>query len=621
MTNPQRDGAPWFRRGGTILLALLLGGLLLRILYIVQLHGSDLWGLLSLDARFYSDLAHRVSSRLSLPEGVVTYNPLYPVFLGLLFRMFGESLLAARIIQSVLGLVTVWLLYESGCRLSIRGSGRNVLAGLIAALMAMLYAQFVLFEGSLLATSLVTLLLTASVALLLVIDESIGRGGSLSRPGVLPFVAFGVGAMLGAGVMGRPNLFLVLVPAVPLWFGFKHGKWLPAAVCLLGSVMLLMPITIHNGAATGRFIPLPAHGGINLYVGNGPDADGTFSPPPGMRASMEGYIDDARLRAEALAGKAMTDGEASRYWTRAAIDAIRADWGGWFALLGRKTALFWNGAEISDVIDLSFYREISWALRLQFLPFSLISALALVGFLVLWKKADRRGIILLFAGAGLLSILPFYVNTRYRMPVVPLLILSAAFFVSWAVDLLRERRWRSVALAGALLVILFSMTARPMVAVNRSAGYTFLGNYHLEQGREGKALAAFEEAYRLDPDRVETVVNYARILRVGGDRGRALQLYGRAYGRWPDFPMLAVEYGSLLEESGEREAADEILRYAVSLGRRRDTVIACKLLSRIAFEGGRGEEAEHWIRRALELSPGDQDLIDLLDWLRENTPE
>ena len=171
-------------------------------------------------------------------------------------------------------------------------------------------------------------------------------------------------------------------------------------------------------------------------------------------------------------------------------------------------------------------------------------------------------------------------------------------------------------MSGAACIALLSMTARPMVMVNRSAGYTFIGNYHLEQGQEEKALAAFESAHRLDPDRVEAAVNYARILRRGGDHGRALPLYEKAYGRWPDFPMLAVEYGSLLEETGEREEAEELLRYAVSLGRRRDGVIACKLLSRIALGEGRREEAELWIQRALEISPGDGSLVEMLDWLR-----
>jgi len=613
---PKHAGKPWFLRGGSALIAILLAGLALRVLYIVQLRGSDLWGLLSLDARFYSDLAHRVASQLSLPEGVITYNPLYPVFLGIIYRIFGESMLVVRVLQSGIGLATVWLLYEAGCRLPARGGGRNVRAGLLAAAMAVLYAQFVLFEGSLVATSLVTLLMTASVTLLLVIDEAIELEKPLSGPAALPAVTFGIGAMLGAGALGRPNLFLLLVPAVPLWIGFKHRRWLPAAMCLLGSVLLLLPPAIHNGAATGRFIPLSAHGGINLYVGNGPDADGTFKPPPGMRASMEGYIADARVRAEALSGREMTDEEASRYWTIEAIEAVRTDWRRWLGLLGRKVMLFWNGAEISDVVDISFYREASWALRLPFLPFSLISALALVGFLVLWREADRRSIIMIFAGAGLVSVLPFFVNTRYRMPVVPLLVLSAAYFASWGVGALRGRRWRPIAAAGAVCIALFSMTARPMVTINRSAGYTFLGNYHLEQGRDDKALAAFEAAHRLDPDRVETIVNFARILRRGGDYGRALPLYGKAYERWPDFPLLAVEYGSLLEETGERGEAKELLRYAVSLGRRRDGVIACKLLSRIALGEGRREEAELWIERAIEISPGDGSLIEMLDWLR-----
>ena len=618
MKNVKRDGTPWFLRGGTILLLLLLVGLLLRIVYTVQLHRSGLWGLLPLDARFYNDLAQSFASGLSLPEGVITYNPLYPVFLGIIFKIFGESLLAVRIIQSALGLATVWLIYEAGCRLTVRGGGgRNVRTGLIAASMAVLYAQFVLFEGSLLATSLVTLLLAASATLLLVIEESIERGGSLAGPGALPFAAFGVGAMIGAGVMGRPNLFLILAPVVPAWLGFKHKKWLPAAMCLLGSVMLLVPITVHNGAATGRFLPLPAHGGINLYVGNGPDADGTFSPPPGMRASMEGYIEDARVRAEELSGGPMTDGEASSYWTSAAIDAIRDDWGRWFALLGRKIALFWNGAEISDVIDLSFFREVSWTLRLQFLPFALVSALALVGFLILWWKGDRRGVILLFSGAGMLSVLPFYVNTRYRMPVVPVLMLPAAFFISWTVDRIRNRSWRIAAPAVILAAALFAVTARPMVGVNMSAGYTFIGNYHLEEQRFEEAFDAFAEAYRLDPERVETNVNYARILRIRRDREGALRLYERAYGQWPDYPMLAAEYGSLLYEVGSRKEAEEMLLHAISLGRKREIIIACKLMSRIAFETGRRSEAVRWIERALEVVPGDPDLLGTLKQLRE----
>ena len=212
----------------------------------------------------------------------------------------------------------------------------------------------------------------------------------------------------------------------------------------------------------------------------------------------------------------------------------------------------------------------------------------------------------------------FFVNTRYRMPLVPVLLLPAALLVSWTAGALRSRSWRTAAAAGAGFIALTVVTARPMVAVNRSAGYTVRGNYRHEQGRRDKALVAFETAHRLEPGRVETAINYARILRLDGDNRRALSLYEKAYGLWPDFPMLAVEYGSLLDEAGERERAESLLRYAVSLGRSRDGVVACKLLSRIALEGGRREEAELWIRRALEFVPGDESLEEMLDYLRRS---
>ena len=61
--------------------------------------------------------------------------------------------------------------------------------------------------------------------------------------------------------------------------------------------------------------------------------------------------------------------------------------------------------------------------------------------------------------------------------------------------------------------------------------------------------------------------------------------------------------------------AKEAFRYAVSLERRRDSVVACKLLSRIAISEGSVDEAVYWIRKALEMLPGDKDLLEMLQWI------
>ena len=601
-------------------LLVLLASAVIRVIYLLQLHGSDLWALLSLDARFYTELAHRIASGGGLPGGVITYNPLYPFFLAPIFRLFGDTLIAVRVVQYMLGLSLLWLVYRAGRLLSPKEGGG--LTGLVAMVLAALYAQFLLFEGAILATALITFISTAAIAAALSIEGIIGRGEGLpifGRRIPLWVRTAGLGALLGAGALGRPNFFLPLIVIFPVWFLVRYRRWRCAAACLIGSLLLLAPPLVHNATESGQFVPISAHGGINLYIGNGPTADGTFNTPEGVRPHMEGIVQDSRIIAERRTGREMSHAEASGYWMGETIDVIKADPSRWLKLLGRKLRLMWNGSEISDVVDIRFYRESCPVLGLLLVPFSMISALSLVGLFLVWRFSERRAAVLLFAGSGVISILPFFVNTRYRMPLIPVLILSAAYFISWAVRSASSGRSKGFVLAIAAVAILFSQTARPMVSINPSAGYTFLGNFHMEHKQEKKAEEAFREAYRLDPDRVETLINYARILKLRDGMERSRELYSRAFERRPDFPMLAVEYGSLLDSVGEREMAKETFRYAVSIGRRRDSVVACKLLSRIALSEGSVDEAVYWIRKALEILPGDKDLLEMLQWIERQS--
>ena len=104
----------------------LLPGLLavaavIRAVFLVQLSGSDVGSLLPLDMRFYHDLAASLASGGGLPAGGLTFNPLYPVFLVPMFKVFGDGLLAPRIVQALAGLVTIWMMK---CKLSTVLKGR-----------------------------------------------------------------------------------------------------------------------------------------------------------------------------------------------------------------------------------------------------------------------------------------------------------------------------------------------------------------------------------------------------------------------------------------------------------------------------------------------------------------
>jgi len=595
---------------------ILAAAVAVRIIYMLQLHGSDLEWILPLDMRFYRELAGQLSQG-RLPGGGLTFNPLYPVFLAAVFRAAGKGLLVPRLIQTALGVFTIYLHYAAGKEVSVSENRHRT--GFAAAGLALLYPHFLLYEGSFLATSLVVFLMIASFVIAVRLDreiaENVQRGRRLIGRGLL------LGLILGAGSLGRPNLFLLLIPASALWFFFRRrgpGKrsYLVSGALLLGSFVILAVPAGYNAIRTGRFMPVTSHGGINFYIGNRPEAEGIYSVPAGMRMDMRGLVEDARKRASALSGREMTDQEASSYWFSRALEEISGNPGEWIKLMLRKFALFWNGAEIPDVIDISFYRDECPVMKLLFIPFSLISALALGGLAVIYIIGKNRSIFTVYTAAAMFSVIIFYVNSRYRIPAVPVMILAGSVFIDRVMERVEKKRWKESAVTlCALPVIFFGFVNRDMVDINRSAMYTFMGNEYIEKGMEEKARKMFETAYRKDPDSVETRINYARILLRTGDTERAEAMYRSAFKSFPQFPRLAIEYGAVLLENGERERAERLFRWAYRNRETAEKVMACRYLSRLAYADGDRDRAAGWIRKALELVPGDRDLVEMLNRL------
>jgi len=611
-----------------ILAALLAVGIVLRVVFLVELEKSGFANVLSLDSRFYRDLAHGIIAGGGLPEGALTFNPLYPVFLVVMFRLFGEGLLAPRIVQLVIGLLTVALIYLAALRL-VEGQRKGKLPGeataIIAAAMATLSAPFILYEGILIATTFEVFFMTAAFLLALALDEDargvrpLALGARRISPRLSSLL---LGGLCGAGALGRPNLFLLLIASLPLWLFLRNRHerrgFMLAACCLAGAALFLAPPILYNAARTGRFVPVTAHGGINFYIGNRAGSEGVFRPLDEVRANVRGTVEDARAKAEAETGRRMTAGEASDYYTRRALDDIKRDPAAWIRLLGRKLMLFFNGTSIPDMPNVYFYEQSCGVLKLLFMPFGFIAPLALCGFVVLSRSGRNRGIVVLFLGCALASVLLFFVNERYRLPAVPILILLAAVSLAWAAREVSEKRFKKVAILGvASLALFFLVSHRTIVRMNHSYEYAFLGGYYAEQKNEEKAAEAFAEAYRLEPDKPEAIINYARILRQRRELQESADMYARAYARTPRFPDLAIEYGFVLQLLGRLEDARKIYLDAVSSSRPPERLMACKLLAQAAAMEGKKADSMQWVRRALEIAPGDAQAADMLKRIEE----
>ena len=96
-----------------VMLGILAAAAAIRITFLIQLSGTDLGEILPLDMRFYHDLGAALASGSGLPQGGLTFNPLYPFFLVIVFRIFGDGLLVPRIVQALAGILTIWLIFMS----------------------------------------------------------------------------------------------------------------------------------------------------------------------------------------------------------------------------------------------------------------------------------------------------------------------------------------------------------------------------------------------------------------------------------------------------------------------------------------------------------------------------
>ncbi len=612
------------------LAAILAAGLVVRLIFLVQLGRSEFGGILSLDSRFYYDLARAVSEGGAPPLGSLDFNPLYPAFLVAVFKLFGAGLSAPRIVQFALGLLTIALVCAAGARLvegPRKGKPSGTVTAIAAGVMTLLYRQFVLYEGTIISTALEVFLVAASFMLALALDEDLrGERPIRLRTRRVPHWLSGLllGALLGAGALGRPNFFLLLVAAVPIWIVLRNLRkrrgLVPALSCLAGAALFLVPPIVQGAAASGRIVPVSTHGGINFYIGNRAGATGVFQPPADMRADMRGMIEDAKTKAEAETGRAMTQPEVSGYYFRKTLGEIGRDPARWTRLVGRKLLLFFNGVEVPDVPNVIFYEKSCPVLAFLFLPFAVIAPLGVCGFVVLFRTGRNRSVVTLFLGCAILSVLLFFVNARYRLPAAPILIMLAAFFVAWAAREISRRRLKFVAImAVAALALFFLVSRRTMVRVNDSAAYTFLGNHYIANKDETKAAEAFAEAYRLDPAHVEAMINYARILRRQGETQASADLYARAHALMPRFPRLSIEYGSVLELLGRRAEARRLYEQALSTGRPAEQVLACRLLAQAALAEERKDEAIAWVKRAIAIAPDDTNLAGMLEWL-ESAP-
>jgi hypothetical protein len=265
---------------------------------------------------------------------------------------------------------------------------------------------------------------------------------------------FAAGVLMGFAALGRPNLMLVIVTvAVWLWW---RGRSESGARVSVGTIGLLLggflvaiaPATSHN-LKYGEFTLISANLGANLVAGNSDAADGVSAIPVGVR------WDDLQLQSRQAGAASPT--AASRWLTGKAVRWIISHPGRAAALVGKKTLLLVNAQEGRNNInprwladeDGVFLLARWWPATWLLLPPALLG----LGYFRRWKPAGSLLLWVIVLQAA--AVLPFFVNARFRLPLLPLLALFAAAGVAILVEQWTTNRRRSLGVNLAIVAALF----------------------------------------------------------------------------------------------------------------------------------------------------------------------
>jgi hypothetical protein len=124
--------AAWTIDPRLVLLLVLAAALAVRIANLLFDRGDPFFEPVLLDAKYYHQWAQRILDGDLVSRGVFYGLPLYPYFLALCSALTGGSTVAVKLVQLLLGLVTVFFTYRIGERVADQATG--LLAAGLAAL-------------------------------------------------------------------------------------------------------------------------------------------------------------------------------------------------------------------------------------------------------------------------------------------------------------------------------------------------------------------------------------------------------------------------------------------------------------------------------------------------------
>jgi len=487
--------------------------------------------------------------------------PLYIYFLALIFKLSHNSIMAARAVQIVLGTAGVYLLAAS----VRRWFGDR--AALIAAALAGFCGVFTFFEILILPAALDTFLTALDLFL-------IGRAAD-RNPDEGASRWIWAGLALGVHALNRPHIAFVLAGLTIILLIRVH--WKSAAALAVAALVVIAPVTIRNYKVGGQLTFIASNAGINVLMGNGPDASGTVSASGDVLPTVTG---------EWLGAAAGT----KHYLRESASFAFHHPLAE-MKLLAKKTWFSLSATFFSFNHSYPFFaRELRGALTFLIVGPALLLPLGIAGFFFAQPR-DRRGyrIWTAFLPLTFLSVILVFVAARFRLPAMLMCAGLSGAMISTAIDRWRAGEASKLAMPAAAAVVVAAAALWPTrmddgrseEIVRMSIHEVKLGNVAdaetwvqraLKSGAQpGLVHMRVGQTYELVGKAQEAITHYKSALETNPKEPAIHFVLGRAYMRAGDLSAAVRELAGA-RVGAQQDAASRLLVVALAqAGRESET--------------------------------------------------
>jgi Tfp pilus assembly protein PilF/4-amino-4-deoxy-L-arabinose transferase-like glycosyltransferase len=581
-----------------------------RLIYLFEFYAkSPFTSYLYLDAFRYNSWAQSIAFGIQHAIEPTFRAPLYPIFLAAIYKIFRYDLFTVRLAQMLISALSCVLIYYIAVKIF------NKRTAVISSLFAAFYGPFIYWAGEFL---IVTLIVFLDLIMLLFLLNA------LEKPKKLYWLLGG--AVLGLSGIARPNV-LVIIPWVIIlifWMSklketgiVKKLRFVYSLYFLAGVFVVILPVTISNYITARDFVLISSQGGINFYMGNNPEADGKSAQPPARVTTHGEFLDDAYLSSVALAeedeGRQLKPSQVSNYWYRRGIEFIIDQPGKWLELMGKKLAYFWTGDEVTNNEDTYYFSRFSIVLgllmwhRIIAFPFGIICPLALVSIIIsrkLWRKLLLLyGYIFLY----MVSVILFFVCGRYRLPVIPVLLIFAGFTVDYFIRKLKSRQYKSFTICLLVMLVLGILVNIKIGGTsdrNQARAHVYGARAYQSIENYQSAVKEYKEAIEIESDDIEALHGLGIVYMDMNEFNLAEQTLKKLLGIAPYYAPAHFDLGSVYVAQGKYPEAESEYETALEID---PNFERAAVWSALVYEKlGQPDEALKKWERVLQINPDNE---------------